>query len=202
MFSKSTDGGNTWSAPAVAASATLAPDPNFCCFYGALPKTTNERVSNIPSNAAIGSGSSAKVYTTFYNWTGTKMQLEAAVSNNGGTTWGAPVIVSNVPTGDQFFPWVNLARNGTVGLTWLDRRGDSADVKYQPFFTISTNGGVSYAAAHALTSTQSNPNNDGFGGGFMGDYRTHVWIGGSIYAVWPDTRTGVSQDEIGGVKLR
>ncbi len=47
-YAKSTDGGNTWSAPAKIASARLAPDPGFCCFYGALPNT-NERVSNIPA---------------------------------------------------------------------------------------------------------------------------------------------------------
>jgi hypothetical protein len=46
-FAKSTDGGNTWSAPTKIVSAHLAPDPNFCCFYGALPNT-DERMSDIP----------------------------------------------------------------------------------------------------------------------------------------------------------
>ena len=42
------------------------------------------------------------------------------------------------------------------------------------------------------------------GGTFMGDYRTHVWKGQSIYAVWMDSTTGTNnmQDEFGGVVFK
>jgi hypothetical protein len=48
MFSKSTDGGNTWSSPVTMATVMLAPDRCGCAFYGNLPNTS-ERVSNIPA---------------------------------------------------------------------------------------------------------------------------------------------------------
>ena len=199
MFSKSTDGGMTWSAEAQAATTKLVPDTG-CCFYGTLPNTS-ERVSNIPANAASGSGSTATVYATYYNWTGTQMQIMVVKSADGGTTWGTPVRANASNTGDQFFPWTNLASNGRkLAVTWLDRRNDPANVKYQPFFSSSLNG-TSFTKDHALSSTLSDPFKDGFGGGFMGDYYSNAWGGRALYMVYPDTGTGIIQDTITGVQF-
>lgn len=200
MFSKSTDGGKTWSAEHVAATLKLAPDACGCAYYGSLPNTS-ERISDIPSNAVSGSGSTAKVYITYYNWSGSQMQVLVASSADGGTTWGAPVRVNSSNKGDQFFPWINLNKAGTkIGVTWLDRRNDPANLSYQPFFVKSVDG-VTFGKNRALSSTKSNPLNDGFGGGFMGDYRGHVFSGKKVYASWMDTRSGTSQDEIGGIQF-
>ena len=199
LLSKSTDGGTTWTPEVTVASVKMVPD-TCGAFYGCLPNTS-ERVSNIPSNAVIGSGSTAKVYVAMYNWSGTQMQVQVAVSTDGGATFGAPVRVTTSNTGDQFFQWVNLAKSGTVGVTWLDRRADPANLKYKPAFAFSNNSGATYSFTKFLSTTQSNPLNDGFGGGFMGDYRTHVWQRKAIYADWPDMRTGTSQDEIGGAQF-
>ena len=200
MFSKSTDGGNTWSTAAVAATTTLVTDPGFCCFYGQLPNTS-ERVSNIPANGAFGSGATAKITIAFYNWTGTRMQMETATSTNGGTSWNAPVIVNPTATkGDEFFQWLNInQKNGRVGITWLDRRNDPSNLSYQPFFAYSSNGGTSYSAGHALSKSKSNPLNDGFGGSFMGDYTGNAWNGKALYQSYMDTTTNTSQDFVTGV---
>jgi len=200
MFSKSTDGGVTWSAESQATTTKLVPDTSFCCFYGQLPNTS-ERVSNIPANAASGSGATATVYATYYNWTGTQMQIMVIKSTNGGSTWGTPVRANTSNTGDQFFQWTNLASNGKkLAVTWLDRRNDPSNVKYQAFFSSSVNG-TSFSKDHALTSTLSDPFKDGFGGGFMGDYYANGWGGRALYMVWPDTGTGIIQDTIGGVQF-
>jgi hypothetical protein len=199
MFSKSTDGGNTWSTESNVGTITLAPDACFCGFYGSLPNT-NERVSNLPSNGAIGSGSTAKVFIAAYNWTGTRMQVEVFRSNNGGSSWGTPVIVNpTVTTGDQFFQWLNVNSAGTIGVTWLDRRNDSSNLSYQPFFAFSKNSGSSYSNGHALSAKKSNPNNDGFGGTFMGDYTGNAWSGLTLYQSYMDTTTNTSQDFVTGV---
>jgi Neuraminidase (sialidase) len=200
MFSKSTDGGVTWSTPIVATTTALVTDPGFCCFYGQLPNTS-ERVSNIPANAVRGSGATARVSMVYYDWTGTQMQVKVATSNDGGTTWGAGVRANTSNAGDQFFPWLNVAKNGRLGVTWLDRRNDPANLKYQPFFAFSNNGGTSFSNSHALSSTPSDPTNDGFGGGFMGDYTGNAWNGKALYASWMDTRSGTCQDEVGGVQF-
>jgi hypothetical protein len=199
MFSKSVDGGLTWT-PAVAAFTTMLAPDNCGAFYGCLPNTS-ERVSNIPAVEVNGSGATAKVYIIYYNWTGTKLQTMLRTSIDGGVTWSAGTVVSSA-SGDQFFPWVSLLQ-GRIIASWLDRRNDPSNVKYQPMFAMSSNGGTSFGAAHLLSSKQSNPLNDGFGGAFMGDYRTSVTSGTSFYAVWMDTTTGTNnvQDEFGGAKL-
>jgi Neuraminidase (sialidase) len=201
MFSKSTDGGNTWSKPTTAATVTLVTD-NGCCFYGQLPNTS-ERVSDIPSNAVFGSGSTAKVFVSVYTWTGTQMQQEVVTSSDGGTTWGTPVKVNASSTkGDQFFQWLNVNSAGTLGVTWLDRRNDTANLSYQPFFAFSKNSGASFSKGHALSSKKSNPNNDGFGGSFMGDYTGNAWQGTkTLYQSYMDTTTNTCQDFVTGVQF-
>ena len=202
MISKSTDGGNTWSKESLVGTVTLAPDACFCGFYGSLPNTS-ERVSNIPSNGAIGSGATAKVFVAAYNWTGTQMQLEVFRSKDGGTTWSSTLVNPTSTKGDQFFQWLNVNSAGVVGVTWLDRRNDPSNLSYQPFFSQSKNSGGNYIAGKALSSMKSNPDNDGFGGGFMGDYTGNAWNGTkTLYQSYMDTTTGTCQDFITGVSLK
>jgi len=197
MFSKSTDGGNTWTTPVVATTTNLAPD-SCGAYYGCIPNTS-ERVSDIPVIAVDNSAgtSAGRLYIAFYNWTGTFMSVRLVASGNGGTTWSAqhPVAPAS-DTHDQFFPWVNVSSGGLIGVTFLDRRNDPNNLNYQAFAALSKNGSTFFSAK--LASAASNPNNDGFGGGFMGDYTGNVWNGKSLLASWMDTRSGVAQDEVGG----
>ena len=97
-------------------------------------------------------------------------------------------------------PWLNVSSRGLVGVTFLDRRGDPNNLKYLAFAGISKDGGLTFINK-SIAAVQSDPNNDGFGGGFMGDYTGNTWIKNSLYASWMDTRSGVSQDEVGGLTL-
>lgn len=205
LISKSTDGGNTWSSPVTVATATLAPDPGACCFYGVLPNT-GERVSDIPAVDIDNSNGAhaGNLYVVMYNWTGSFLQVEVATSSDGGATWGAPVAVAAPSvTHDQFFPWLTVSRAGLVGVTWLDRRNDPSNVKYQAFAAFSNNGATSFSRNIPLATVLSNPNNDGFGGTFMGDYTGNYWSTPlNLVASWMDSRNGVNmQDEVGGFLL-
>jgi len=137
-----------------------------------------------------------------YNWTGTFMQVQVTSSTDGGTTWSSPVNVApKSDKHDQFFPWLNVDNKGNVGVTWLDRRNDASNINYEAFATWSSNGGSSFKTNVQIADTASNPFNDGFGSGFMGDYSGNVWFGKRLFASWTDTRNGsYSQDEIGGLK--
>jgi len=201
VFSKSNDGGNTWSKPATIVKAALAPDPNGCCFYGALPVTSFERVSNIPVIAVDNSTGAHKgnLYVAYYKWTGTQMKMMVATSKNGGTTWTSKAVAPPSAKGDQFFQWLNVSRKGVVGVSWDDRRNDATDTNYESFAAFSTNGGVSFTKNVKLSAKPSNPNNDGFGGGFLGDYSGNFWAGvNTLYVTYTDTSTGVDQDFLGG----
>ena len=202
-FSKSTDGGNTWSAPSVITTAPLAPDANGCCYYGALPNTS-ERVSNIPVIGVDNSTGPHKgnLYVAFYKWTGTQIRVYVATSTDGGTTWTSRPIVASTFTHDQFFPWLNVGSAGQIGVSWLDRRNDPANVSYEAFAAFSGNGGVSYPKSFQLSTALSNPFNDGFGGTFMGDYTGNAWAGFTLYVTYTDTTTGDAQDFLVGEKLK
>lgn len=201
LFQKSTDGGVTWSAPVTMATATLAPD-SCGAFYGCVPNT-NERTSNIPSIAVDnGTGAnSGKLYVSLYDYTGGRMQVRVVSSADGGATWSAKTPVATTgATGDQFLPWISVSKTGQVGVTWLDRRNDAGNLKYEAFAGFSTNGGVSFGANAKLSEVASNPNNDGFGGGFMGDYTGNVWIGNALVMSYMDMRSGiVSQDWVAAI---
>ena len=82
------------------------------------------------------------------------------------------------------------------------RRQQVARLLYDSFLGGSTNGGASFALNKKLTSVMSNPDNDGFGGGFMGDYTGNTIAGATLYASWMDMRNGsFSQDFVGGYKV-
>jgi hypothetical protein len=200
MLSKSTNAGRTWSTPTTIATVALPPPTNICISRNGCLPNTNEPLSNIPVSVIEGIGSAAKVYVVFQNWTGSQLQVQLATSLDGGSTFSPPVRVTNSPLGDEFMPWISLSTNHTLGITWLDRRNDPSNISYQPYLTTSTDG-ITFRSARPLSPVLSDPNHDGSYGAYMGDYRTHVWVGDAIYGSWMDTRSGTSQLEIGGVQF-
>jgi hypothetical protein len=201
-FSKSINQGATWSAPTMINNVDLAPD-NCGGFYGCLPNTSIP-VSDVPVIAVDNSATQThgNLYVIEYTWRGFYMKTQVTVSSNGGSVWGSPIRVTpSSDTHDQFFAWINVASNGTVGVSFLDRRNDQANIDYDAFSAYSTNGGASYQDLQ-LSTASSNPFNDGFGGSFLGESTGNGWGAGAkhMFAAWPDTRTGTSsQDEVGGL---
>jgi len=116
-------------------------------------------------------------------------------------TCSKPVpVASSSQQHDQVFPWLAVSPSGIVGVTWLDRRNDPANVSYQAFAAVSLNGGLSFGTNTPLIPNLSNPNNDGFQGFYMGDYTGNAWVGNTLYASWMDSSNGVNmQDEVGGL---
>jgi hypothetical protein len=194
LLSKSTDGGNTWSSPSIVAHTTLTPTFGCAFGFGCLPNTLLG-VANIPVNVVFGSGVNAKVYVAFYNWTGTQMQVDMVTSSDGGTTFGPPTRVSTSDLGDQFYPWLSLSADGTLAVTWLDRRNDPANLKVQPFFATSQDG-LHFSPSRFLSSILSDPTVGGYAG-----VQVNVWVGNTIYAGWADTRSGQPRTELGGAQF-
>ena len=188
-FSKSTDGGVTWTSPSImVAGVNLAPDSCFCAYYGNIPGTS-ERLSNIP---VIDVASTGTLYVVYYDYVGGFVQLRVINSTNGGTTWSAPQAI--LPSSsDQAFGWLSV-KGKVIGVTYLD---NASGTTYNTFALISKDG-VTWKGPSTLNTVASNFNNDGFGGGFIGDYIGNIWTT-ALHASWPDTRTGVSADETGGL---
>ena len=196
LFSKSTDGGNTWSSPAKIATVHDWDLPN-----------TYERVYNYPSIAVDNSSGpySGNLYVAMYNWTGTYLKVQMTRSTDGGTTWSKPMrLAPESDTHDQFFPAISVSGDGKVGVSWLDRRNDPNDIDYQAFGAISTDGGKSFGQNWQLTTAFSNPKVNGTGNNWMGDYTGNAWKSDNEFvAAWMDSSNGVDMQEVvGGVRLK
>jgi hypothetical protein len=206
LFSKSADGGNTWSAPVKIAKVKLVPDNCRCNFFGNLANT-NEPMSNTPVIAVDNSkgAHSGNLYVVMYDWTGKQMRVQVVTSTDGGDSWSEPVLVAPPgETHDQFFPAIAVSPSGVVGVSWMDRRNDPLNVSYQPFAAVSTNGGASFGKNYVLATNLSDPYLDGSGGTDMGDYTGNAWAGSTeLLVTWPDTRNmQFMQDYVGGLVIK
>jgi uncharacterized repeat protein (TIGR03803 family) len=197
MASRSSDGGNTWSSPLRVATVTMAPD---------LPNAQGERVYNYPGVAVDNSGGSysGNVYVAMYNWTGTHLSVQVIRSTDGGKTWSQPVPVAPPSaTHDQFFPAISVSSTGTVGVSWLDRRNDPADLSYQAYAAFSDDGGKTFKKNWQLTTAFSDPDTNGTMNHWMGDYTGNAWDGNTFIAAWMDSSNGFDMQEVvGGVRLK
>ena len=200
VFSKSADGGSTWSQPTLMATVVLN--------QGGLPNTT-VGVTNIPVVGVDNSNgpSTGNLYVVMYSWTGTYLQVQVVRSTDGGTTWSKPVPVAPPSdTHDQFFPWLSVSPTGLVGVSWLDRRNDPANIDYQAYAAISSDGGQSFQPNVQLTTAFSNPDVNGYSeNDWMGNYTGNTWDGPNYFiAAWMDSSTNNydMQDVVGGIRLK
>jgi len=203
-FSKSTDGGNTWSSPATILTAQQAPNPCHTFRLGGVLPNTCVRVADLPVIAIDNSNGPHKgnLYVTYFNWTGAFMKVYVATSTDDGSTWTKKGVAPARAIHDQFFPWVNVSKSGIVGVSWLDRRNDPKNVNYEAFAAFSKDGGRTFGKNIDLSSKPSNPCKDGFGCTFLGDYTGNTWVGKKLYVTYTDTTTGIDQDFIGGYRFK
>jgi hypothetical protein len=184
----STNGGTTWSKP-----VRVAP-------FGI-------RDEFLPWLAV--NGSSGKIGATWLDRrsdpTNVSYQSFVATCHNGGQLFGAQGTVNTSGTavtsvsGDQFG---DLIGGDTIEINGLFYT--ISTVNSSTSITLTTNAGtqtnVSYLAAanSPLTPNLSNPNNDGFGGIFMGDYTGNFFQGHNLFVSWMDSSNGSTMVDMAG----
>ena len=180
---KSTDGGRSFAQVKKAASITFPPSPlpgsKFRLFV--LPTLAVD-----PNNGAL--------YATWNDYSSGESDVLLVRSTDGGVNWSAPVRVNDDPRQarhDHFFPTVVVGHDSVVHLLWLDRRDDPQNKTYLPYYTSSTDGGVTFAKNVPVSLTASNPD-VGFQGTLIGDYISLdvSGDGSTVYTAWVDTRGG------------
>jgi len=118
-------------------------------------------------------------------------------SSSGGDTWHSPVRVNGDPQGDQFFPSLCVADDGSVYVSWLDRRNDPNNLLYHLYATATRLGSLTFLDNIRVTTQSSNPSyariSEG-NRGFIGDYIGLACGADRAYAAWPDLRDAPPQD--------
>jgi hypothetical protein len=169
-FSKSVDGGVTWS-PATPVQRIL-PLP------GVFPQQAFRNLS-IPIMAV---GPRSQLYVTYADYNpassadedGMQADIKLTRSLDGGATLSAPRKVNqDVGDADQFQQYIRVTENGQLNVFFFDRRNDPDNFFIDNFLARSNDGGTTWQEvrlSHDMWDPSINPPISG-SGEFIGDYQ-------------------------------
>jgi Bacterial Ig-like domain (group 3)/BNR repeat-like domain/Carboxypeptidase regulatory-like domain len=206
VFSKSTDGGATWTAPQVIATLALqsfgtnnkpaAQDKRGINAFGAIDVDRN------PASSFFGN-----LYVSFPDFpsgttTGADINSYVVRSTNGGTSWSSRVKVNDDNFGGtQIFPWLAVDQSdGTVNVSWYDSRLDPLNRQTQMVSSRSADGGVSFepnilvsdggsAWRNNVNYTDENSaDNTTYNSNQYGDYSGIAAFNRQVHPLWTDSR--------------
>ncbi len=161
----STDGGTTWLASDIMVRTVNLP-----------PLRLNGGSDVLAKGAAVIDVSPFNSQEIYLTWAEQNMLTmdEADIyfikSTDGGMTWSMPMRVNDdITVNDQILPWMDVKPNGIIDIAWYDRRNDLADMKWDVYIAMSTDGGNSFNANQIITNVNSSsPNTPS--GLWMGEY--------------------------------
>jgi hypothetical protein len=206
IFSKSTDGGPTWTTPAVINTMALQS-------FGSnnTPPAQDKRGINAFGSIDIDRNPSSPFFGTLYvsfpdfptgTTSGSDVNTYVIRSTNGGTSWSSRVKVNDDNFGaTQFFPWLSVDQSdGTLNVSWVDSRLDPLNRKTQMVYARSSDGGVSFEPNILFTdggltwrnnvnySDENSTDNPAFNGNQYGDYSGIAAFNRQVHPLWTDSR--------------
>jgi hypothetical protein len=117
------------------------------------------------------------------------------VTHDGGSTWSETTRLNDDPVGNgigQDMCWGGFSANGSYAALWRDRRdgtqGQTSD--YRIYGAASADGGNSFGANFALSSTLSPLSIPVTGNDFLGVALSDTLV----FGAWADKRTGLNQE--------
>ena len=202
-YTRSKDGGRTWSAP----SAVAGGFPNAVDFlirnedsHFAIQPDIGALANSFPTAAVTPDGrifvawadASSGGCVDIGGFRSSCSNIDVRLSSStDGRTWSAPRKISDdVGSADQMFPWIATHPNGLLSLMWMDKRLDPLNANYDVFYT-NTADGVAFLPNVRVTTATSR-----VGGGFdnYGDYNNLAATAGAVIPVWTDARTANDLD--------
>jgi hypothetical protein len=122
-----------------------------------------------------------------------KTRIWFAVSNNGGSSWQAPVKINDQTSlNDQFFPRLAVDEtNGNLMVVYYDTVNDPNRLKTDVWMQCSTDNGLTWTTAVKITSAETDEAtaNEDVGNQY-GDYIGLTGYAGNYFASWTDRRGG------------
>ncbi|HET9211344.1 MAG TPA: sialidase family protein [Thermoanaerobaculia bacterium] len=206
-FAKSTDGGQSFSRPAVVS-------PTFQSFDTGLPAQASRGALLYVTSGVWISGKNVNVYAAWTDLSGAKgcstpvddprsdvnspckTRIWFAKSTNGGTKWTRAKAIYN-PAGknDQFNPWLAVDESsGLLGIMYYDSVGGPR-TSVNVFFQSSANGGNTWSSPARVSSAPSDDEDFNDPNQF-GDYNALSAAAGTFFPSWTDRRDPTGKEEI------
>ncbi len=214
VYTKSTNGGASWSAGQVIATTRDS-------FDIGIPAFNNRRALIYTSGSAYRSGVTNNVYVSWTDLSGNvgcttaanepganaastcKTRVWFSRSTNGGTTWSAPVRINNqAGLNDQFNQAMAVDDvTGRVVIIYYDTVGDSTRKTTNVWMQSSIDDGATFSAATIVTSSSTNETIAGADSGNQyGDYNGLSGYNGVFFPSWTDRRS-LGKEEVWTSKI-
>ncbi|MBI4851883.1 MAG: exo-alpha-sialidase [Acidobacteria bacterium] len=192
-FSKSTDGGKTFSAPTTIASFTNPAYPANGVFSGNPFPSIAVDISNTENQGSI--------YITYAGRSENipdRADVLLVSSKDGGSTWTNQIKLNDDNSiAEQILPSVAVTDDGAVGVTWYDRRNDLANLSLLDIYaTVSKDGGKNFSPNQRITTANWPliPTPLDLRAGYHGDYSQLATMGNKFLFNWGDDRNGSDTD--------
>ncbi len=188
QITKSSDGGQTWSA---ASNVATAEQPNSPMRTG----DTFRFFATIYAAVDLNNGSLYVTWTDSRNFASDGTDVMYTRSTDGGKSWTQPTRLSHDPAGvvrDHIVPVIAVGNDSKVHAFWLDRRLDPHNRFFDSWYSSSTDGGTTWAP-DIRVSTSSQDLNVGLpaaSGDAAGDYWGLDTSKDTVYVAWNDARSG------------
>jgi hypothetical protein len=193
-FVKSTDGGDTWTAPQI-----IAPFNSL----GVIDPNTGRRlrVGDGLEEVAIDP-TSGKLYVVWESSTNFDKNINQSsgawdneilltTSSDSGRTWTGPTVVHKLASGLPTYTPTVAFNGGTVAVTYYDNRnlapGQTANLPTDYWVSYSTDGGVTFGNEHHITGPFDQLTAPFARGFFLGDYEGLQPTGNGFLAVFVKT---------------
>ncbi len=190
LMRKSTDGGATF-----ASAVTVANTQDGYDF--AIPAMETRRAF-IYSSADADISGGAFASSIYVAWTDTTAaesgtpannhgRIQVAYSRNGGATWTVrtPHSTADAATVDRFHPWLGVGPDGKVYVIFYDTRNSPTRVGVDIYYSVSSDGGDTWAAPARMTGVTSPQIDDSFE---WGDYNGMDIMGTQLISIFTDNR--------------
>jgi len=181
---KSTNGGASFGAPFEVVTVDEIPSP--------LPGG-DFRDNSFPAMAI--DPNNGNIYVAWSDYRNADADIYFTRSTDGGSSWSEPIRINDDPLGNdahQFFPWMDVAPNGKLYISWFDSRNDPTPLiiplLYDEYVTVSTDGGLTFSPNQRISEVTSDSSIGGFDQPFIGDYSGLAVTNDFIFPAWVDTR--------------
>ncbi|HEV2844692.1 MAG TPA: DNRLRE domain-containing protein [Thermoanaerobaculia bacterium] len=124
-------------------------------------------------------------------------RIQVAYSRDGGATWTirTPHETADANTVDRFHPWLGVGPDGKVYVMFYDTRRSATRVGVDVFYSVSSDGGNTWATPTRVTSVLSPQIDTSFE---WGDYNGLDIVGNQLITIFTDNRNegGLAADSV------